>query len=127
MRTRSLVRGEAPPSINLFLADKIACIGPSSARHIASWGNAAKVEVTGMPRLDYLLMRPGPVRNRPGSRILVMTAKRPGFTEEQTATTVRSLQDVKNHLDTLRGVDVVLGDLRKISRSNLAWRISCSR
>ena len=99
--------GGGAPQHQPVLADKIACIGPSSARHIASWGNAAKVEVTGMPRLDYLLMRPGPVRNRPGSRILVMTAKKPGFTEEQTATTVRSLQDVKNHLDTLRGVDVV--------------------
>ncbi|MDA1315296.1 MAG: hypothetical protein O2968_18350 [Acidobacteria bacterium] len=52
--------GGGAPQHQPVLADKIACIGPSSARHIASWGNASKVEVTGMPRLDYLLRRDRP-------------------------------------------------------------------
>ena len=44
--------GGGAPQHQPVLADKIACIGPSSARHMASWGNAARVEVTGMPKLD---------------------------------------------------------------------------
>jgi hypothetical protein len=81
------------------LADKIACLGPQSARQIAAWGNAHKVEVTGMPRLDYLLEIEAPPVRKPGTRILVMTAKNPGFTPEQREVTVRSLKDLKNWLD----------------------------
>ena len=81
------------------MADKIACIGHQSARQITAWGNAGKVEVTGMPRLDHLLRRtPVPIR-RPGSRILVMTAKNPGFTPEQRAVTLQSLRDIKESVD----------------------------
>ncbi len=47
--------GGAAPQHQPVLADKIACIGPQSARQIGRWGNFDKVEVTGMPRLDHLL------------------------------------------------------------------------
>jgi hypothetical protein len=98
--------GGGAPQHQPVLADKIACIGHGSARHIASWGNSAKVEVTGMPRLDYLLpLEPLP-RRHTGSRILVMTAKKPGFTEAQTRVTVRSLLDLKNYLASFPGIDV---------------------
>ena len=98
--------GGGAPQHQPALADKIACIGPSSVRHIASWGNANKVEMTGMPRLDSLLAGNVPERRRPGSRLLVMTAKKPGFTDEQVRITLRSLTDLKNHLDSLKGVRV---------------------
>ena len=98
--------GGGPPQHQPVLADKIACLGPSSARHIASWGNATKVEVTGMPRLDYLLARKTPPRREPGCRLLVMTAKKPGFSEAQTRTTVRSLTDLKDCLSSCEGVEV---------------------
>ena len=99
--------GGGAPQHQPVLADKIACLGRQSARQIGAWGNASKVEVVGMPRLDPLLKRrPGKVR-RPGTRILVMTAKKPGFTPEQTAVTVRSLRDVKAHFETIPGVEVI--------------------
>lgn len=98
--------GGGGPQHQPVLADKIACLGAQSARHIASWGNADKVEVTGMPRLDHLLARRVPPPVRPGRRILVMTAKNSGFTPEQRAITRRSLEDVKAHLGSLSDVQV---------------------
>ena len=99
--------GGGAPQHQPVLADKIACIGPSSARHIASWGNVSKVEVTGMPRLDYLLRRERPPKRRPGSRLLVMTAKKPGFTEHQTRLTLGSLSGLKEYLLSRAEIEVV--------------------
>ncbi|MDX2163660.1 MAG: hypothetical protein SF162_20255 [bacterium] len=97
------------------LADKIACIGLQSARQIAAWGNAGKVEVTGMPRLDDLvrdyqahgsaLTAPAAPGRRP--RVLVMTAKKPGFTPEQMAVTLESLRDVKAYFAARPDIDVI--------------------
>ena len=98
--------GGGAPQHQPVLADKIACLGAQSARQIASWGNARKVEVTGMPRLDYLLEFKAPPRRKPGNRILVMTAKNPGFTPEQREVTVRSLKDVKRFLDSHPSLEV---------------------
>ena len=99
--------GGGAPQHQPVLANKIACIGRQSARQIAAWGNADAVEVTGMPRLDALLCRMGRPVRRPGTRLLVMTAKKAGFTPEQCAVTLRSLQDLQAHLATLEGVEVV--------------------
>lgn len=99
--------GGGAPQHQPVIADKIACLGPQSARQIAAWGNVAKVEVTGMPRLDYLLSYEAPLPRRPGRRLLVMTAKKPGFTASQTAATLKSLKDVKAFLDTRPEIEVV--------------------
>jgi len=99
--------GGGAPQHQPVLADKIACIGRQSARQIAAWGNGAAVEVTGMPRLDPLLSRTVRPHRHPGRRLLVMTAKKAGFTPEQCAITLRSLQDVQAHLATLPDVDVL--------------------
>lgn len=98
--------GGGAPQHQPVLADKIACLGPQSARHIAAWGNADRVETTGMPRLDYLLSRAFPPPRRPGNRLLVMTAKNPGFTPEQRAVTLRSLRDVKSALEGRNDLEV---------------------
>lgn len=105
--------GGGAPQHQPVLADKIACLGAASARHIASWGNIDKVEITGMPRLDYLVKRDRTPLSRPGKRLLVMTAKNPGFTPEQTEVAVRSLRDLKESLERRSGVEVV-------------WRVSKS-
>jgi hypothetical protein len=88
------------------MADRIACLGNQSARQIAAWGNADKVEVTGMPRLDHLLQRPLVPIRQPATRLLVMTAKNPGFTEAQRAVTLASLRDLKQYLDTRPALQV---------------------
>lgn len=99
--------GGGAPQHQPVIASKIACIGNQSARQIAAWGNSHKVEVTGMPRMDYLLDVEVSPPKKPGKRLLVMTAKKPGFTPEQTDITLRSLQDVKRYLFTRSDIEVV--------------------
>ncbi len=99
--------GGGAPQHQPVLADKIACIGAGSARQIAAWGNPGAVEVTGMPRMDALLSRVPPPVGKPGKRILIMTAKNPGFTEAQTAVTLRSLRDVREALESMPGVEIL--------------------
>ena len=108
--------GGGAPQHQPVLADTIACIGNQSARQIAAWGNTAKVAVTGMPRLDYLLERPRTPRRQPGSRLLVMTAKNPGFTPDQFAVTIRSLRDLWGHLKTRRDLVVVWRTSRNVAQ-----------
>ncbi len=99
--------GGGAPQHQPVIASKIACLGDQSAHQIAAWGNAGKVEVTGMPRLDYLLDHGAPPPRYPGKRLLVMTAKKPGFTPQQTTVTLDSLRDVKAYLDSRPDIQVV--------------------
>ncbi|HEX6534330.1 MAG TPA: hypothetical protein VF041_07025 [Gemmatimonadaceae bacterium] len=110
--------GGGAPQHQPVLADRIACIGEQSARQIAAWGNAGRVEVTGMPRLDHLLRRAPRPPARPGRVVLVMTAKNAGFTGAQREVTLRSLRDVREHLATRPGIEV----LWRVS-GEMAWRL----
>lgn len=88
-----------PWTMRPVLSHKVACIGPSQARELHRWGNESKIELVGIPRLD-VLCKHGFSESRQGAsskfRLLVMTAKWPGFTAEQVENTVRGLQDVKD-------------------------------
>lgn len=91
-----------PWTMRPALADKIACIGRHQARLLRDWGNGGKLEVIGLPRLDSLaaknLCAP---RSRSGEgpfRLLVMTAKWPGFTPGQIERTKTSLRDLRDWL-----------------------------
>ncbi|MBA4147193.1 MAG: hypothetical protein H0X66_03695 [Verrucomicrobia bacterium] len=99
--------GGGAPQHQPVMADKIACIGHESLRRIAGWGNDARVELTGMPRLDYLCSRASEPTEKPGRRLLVMTAKNPGFNARQRETTLRSLRELKAHLDTLSHIQTL--------------------
>lgn len=85
-----------PYTMRPVLAHKVACIGNSQARVLDSWGNAGKTEIVGIPRLDDYADRTWK-RETPDDvfRVLVMTAKTPGFTTEQILTTRQSLRDMK--------------------------------
>ena len=108
--------GGGAPQHQPVLADYIACLGQQSARQIDAWGNTGKTLPTGMPRLDHLLARPAVPRRVPGRTILVMTAKNPGFTERQRATTLQSLLDVKAYLETRPDLTVLWRVGRDIAR-----------
>jgi hypothetical protein len=85
-----------PWTMRPVLAHKVACIGYQQARILSSWGNGAKVEIVGIPRLDQL---PETEFRDNGSRpwkLLVITAKCPGFTPAQQETTLRSLQSLQS-------------------------------
>lgn len=87
---------------------KIACLGPAQARQVAAWGNPGKPEVVGLPRLDEVSSSrnsghddaPAPEGSlhQPGSpwRVLIATARHPGFTDLQLAAVRQSLVDLRN-------------------------------
>ena len=86
-----------PYTMRPALSHKVACIGASQARALAAWGNAEKVEVVGIPRLDgFVVEQNAPSEATAGSllRVLVMTAKTPAFTKDQLETVRRSLKDL---------------------------------
>ncbi|MEW6510869.1 MAG: DUF6716 putative glycosyltransferase [Bacteroidota bacterium] len=93
------------------LAHKVACLGRADARIMESWGNVGKCEVIGSPRFDHLVKerrepRLTAVSGRP-MRLLVMTAKTPGFTPEQVETTYRSLKDIRDALAGRGDVEIL--------------------
>ena len=81
------------------LGHKIAVIGKSQARVINSWGNHGKCEVVGLPRMDNLPLQKAHAPDQDKLRILVTTARTPGFTEEQRTTIIKSLTDLRNWFD----------------------------
>jgi hypothetical protein len=109
--------GCSPSVMRPVLSHKAACIGRSQARVLESWGNLGKCEVVGVPRFDRLAgCRP---RQRPAHepfRVLVVTAKCPGFGAEQIARTTDSLRDLKQWFDA----HPALGD----ERLEPLWRLT---
>lgn len=93
------------------LAHKIACLGRADARVMESWGNVGKCEVVGSPRFDGLVRRGAEDREArdPGRpfRLLLMTAKTPGFDAAQVEVTLQSLRDVREELEGRSDVEVV--------------------
>ena len=105
------------------LCDKVAVIGPSQYRILSGWGNAAKLELVGIPRLDSWIADRDSNRaslqywteERP-IRMMVATAKTAGFTPDQVATTKASLEAVK---------DFVLRENESPRRSwDVTWRLT---
>lgn len=92
--------GVAPGSLFMPLhAHKLACIGPSQARIVENWGNSGKCEVVGLPRLDALRNVERPQRDDREFRILILTARKPGFTDLQLEQVRQSMADLKAWLD----------------------------
>ena len=60
-----------------------------------------------MPRLDKMLAKGAQPRRQPGEKLLVMTAKKPWFDEAQREVTLRSLRELKEHLDSQPQIEVV--------------------
>ncbi len=104
-----------PWTMRPVLSDKVACIGPSQARVLQSWGNHGKTEIVGVPRFD--LLRPARAPVLPDRfKILVTTAKCPGFTPEQVATITQSLKDIKQFFETNPEIEG--------KRIELHWRLT---
>lgn len=98
---RSAWEGGSPQGwMRPVLAHKVACIGQAQARILTTWGNRDKCEVVGMARLDTLLNRSPRIRQAGEPfRLLVMTAKNPGFTPKQRRITGESLLALRSWLD----------------------------
>lgn len=103
--------GAGRPINQPVLSHKVACLGRADARLYESWGNIGKCEVVGAPRFDQLVRAKRPARLAPVDgrplRLLVMTAKMPGFTPQEVEITLRSLKDLKDHLEQRVDIQVV--------------------
>jgi hypothetical protein len=93
-----------------IVADKIACLGFKDFRIFESWGNVNKCEIVGIPRIDYLMdyiNEYDDKSNYEKKRILIATAKTPGFTLEQVEITKRSLLDLKKFFENNNEIEIV--------------------
>lgn len=93
------------------ISHKVACLGLADTRIFESWGNVGKCEVVGAPRFDSLIrqgksIRTKPILDRP-LRLLVMTAKTPGFTPEEIEITTRSLANLRDYFVQKPEIQVV--------------------
>lgn len=104
-----------PWTMRPVLSDKVACIGLSQARVLNAWGNSGKTEIVGIPRFEPLRQAfenqaPSP-SSQNSFRVLIMTAKWPGFTPEQRQLITQSLVDLKQWFEShpsIRGRSVEL-------------------
>ncbi len=101
------------------LTHKLACIGASQARIVEQWGNPGKCEIVGAPRLDRQLARRSGRRSEGAAfRLLVTTARTPGFTPSQMGAALQGLSDLKAWLDR---VGYCIDD----RRIDVTWRLTC--
>ncbi len=107
-----------PWTMRPVLSDKAACIGFSQISILNSWGNSAKTELVGIPRFDRLrTLETPPANSDPDrARILLMSAKCPGFTPEQIAKTYEGFSQLKSWFEQ----NPVVGG-REIE---LSWRLT---
>lgn len=101
------LEGEHLPFEQPVGAHKIACLGASQARLLESWGNVGKCEIVGVPRFDELAKNRPPVPPGPPYRVLIMTAKTPGFNEDQFEACRRSIVDLRTEAAQFKQVELV--------------------
>ena len=107
------IDGVVNPINQPALSHKVACLGRRDTRILESWGNFGKCEIVGAPRMDHLVERRLSASVKPlgrsgrRARVLVMTAKTPGFTESQIAITKKSLADLRDYFRKQVDIDVV--------------------
>lgn len=91
------------------LADKYACISPYYAHIIQCLGNEGRVEVTGMPKMDKLPILPYSPDKTPNrkKRILIITATKPWFKDEQETVVHQMLLDLKAYFETRNDIEPV--------------------
>ncbi|MDA7541444.1 hypothetical protein N8639_01245 [bacterium] len=104
-----------PWTMRPVLSEKVAAIGRSQARQLSFWGNRKKIELIGLPRLDDLanFEKQNPLRQLTSKKhLIVMTAKWPGYTDEQILNVEESLFDLKKALDFMK------------ERVDVTWRLT---
>ena len=97
-----------PFTMRPVLCDKVACIGASQFRILQSWGNAGKVEIVGIPRLEKISSLKKRQRNDGEPfRLMVATAKCPSYTEQDRENLRRCLTDIRDFTSRTNDIEVV--------------------
>lgn len=95
------------PMHHPVLADKYACIGPLMAHFISELGNSGKVEIVGMPKLEYLVSALSAKKKSSRKKILILTSSKPWFNEDQFLIVKKSLLDLKEYFEQHREVEPI--------------------
>ncbi len=102
---------QSVPRFRPSLFDKIAVFGPLYRRILENWGNIGKCEIAGCPRWDNLdIPTQKHLKNDP-VRILVASARNPGFTTPQIDAAEEAFSDLRDHFSMRNDIEPV-------------WRIS---
>jgi len=107
------IDGVINPINQPVLSHKIACLGKTDTRILESWGNFGKCEIIGAARLDHLLHKytcsstTRKIDNNKKKKILVMTAKKAGFTRDQILLTTKALIDLNSYFNKRKDIDVI--------------------
>ena len=105
------------PSFNRSSVTKLRASDAPRRAILESWGNVEKCEIVGVPRFDRLIgNRPRQRRQDEPFRLLVTTARMPGFTTQQLDLVKRSLQDLKFWASQHRHLNGI--------RLELVWRLT---
>ncbi len=84
------------PMHHPVLADKYACMGPLMADFIGALGNANKVEVVGMPKMDQIISSSEAIKKNRKKKVLILTSSKPWFYDNQRDILIKSLRDLKS-------------------------------
>jgi fructose-specific component phosphotransferase system IIB-like protein len=101
-----------PTHFHPILTDKMAVIGHQSARVIASWNDASKVEVVGFPILQNEIdaaktFRKEIIKTTEKPLNVLITSTRQGwFCERQKIAFIEALQDLKTYFEQQKNVSV---------------------
>ena len=96
-----------PPRFRPSLFDKIAVFGPLYRRILESWGNIGKCEIVGCPRWDGF--SPAIKASREGRpfRLLIASARNPGFTTAQIDAATEAFADLRDYIATRDDIEAV--------------------
>jgi hypothetical protein len=101
-----------PTHFHPILTDKIAVIGHQSARVIASWNDASKVEVVGFPILQQEIDDATKYRqnkkskNKEKCNVLITSTRQGWFCERQKVAFVEALKDLKIYFEGQSNIHV---------------------
>lgn len=98
------------------IADKIACIGPLWYNFIRELGNASKVELTGMPKMDIVGSNPIKINNQKRKRILILTAAKPWFYDNQKPVILEMLSDLKEFFSSHPELEAIWRVTRQLDK-----------
>lgn len=101
----ALVR-QAPPRFRPSMFDKIGVFGPLYRRLLESWGNLGKCEIVGVPRWDNVEAPKGEPREGRKFRLLLASARNPGFDKAQIDIVIRAFRDLLDYLETRPEIEV---------------------
>jgi hypothetical protein len=124
------VNGKVNPLNQPAFSDFLGCLGAKDFRVLSSWGNQRKLQIIGLPRIQNVInIRDNfvfPLFPKKDVKVLIITAKTPGFNTRQMELVQESLIDLKESFETYKSIKPIwrlTAELDKIIgvENNFEW------